>query len=157
MGRKDASIKLDKKSFLDNLENRPAVKSHLKDIYLGSMTEIIGSFVSSVDALKIATKHSSAQTDNRPTMEYSHIAYMDHFIPKEIFNTNTIDAWCENCADDTVKTYLAIMNAWYSSNQFNQYSSVRKVEIEPINIPKSAGNVPEVVKNSDYLSRLFGL
>jgi len=157
MGRKEQSIELNAKQFLRNLKNRPLVEAHMKKIYLDNILEIAGSFVANKNDLRNATKKVQAMTDDRPTMEYSHIAFWDHQVPTEIFLPQGIQEWCKTCISSEIETYLAIMKSWYSTRQYINYNSVRDISYEQIIIPKNMGNAPKVIKSSKYLKKLFSI
>ncbi len=164
MGRKDRSIEYDPQLAINLMNERPLASKNMHDVALDNVLEITGSFVATYKDMKQATEFVSPVTDDWPTMEYAHLAVMDHRIESNLFRVANVFDWCPKCRSLTqtgeelehLTTYLGVVNAWYGTRQYMEYSNSRVIAKDKIDLPKSVGDVPGVIGRSKYLNMIFG-
>lgn len=98
MGVNGPRITIDPVSVAARLRAAPAVQADLSQVYLGNLTELIGTFVASGDALAAASRSSAPVTDDRPRQEYAVRSRLkDIRMPEAIFAVAGIAEWCPAC------------------------------------------------------------
>ena len=108
------------------LSSAPAVHADLQRLDLGTLREIIGTFVASAGTLAAATRSSVPLTDDRPIQEYGRRSLLDFGeggIPPSIVAVNEVASWCPGCFSDGrpsalvagLDTYLALTELAYRS------------------------------------------
>jgi spermidine synthase len=125
IGANDESpIEIDPERLSKVLTNAPAVRADLERVDLGSVTEIIGTFVASSETLERAAPGAIAVTDDRPLQEYS-VRSLINFgiagVPAAMVDLRQVDRWCPRCfvgkdispAADGLDTYMAILGRGY--------------------------------------------
>ena len=70
VGTNDSRIEIDPNRLAKALADAPAVQSDLRRVGLGTMTEIVGTFVGGARTLHEATRSQPPVTDDRPIQEY---------------------------------------------------------------------------------------
>ena len=103
-------IEFDPERAVDALANAPAVRSDLEQIGLGTMTEIVGTFVASPQTLDAATRGRAPATDNRPIQEYGAKSRLNpgyQRLPASIFDLRQAAVWCPRCFVGDKPTSLA--------------------------------------------------
>jgi predicted membrane-bound spermidine synthase len=124
VGTNGAGIEIDPGRVSLALERAPAVAADLRRLDLGSVTEIVGTFVGSADTLARATRQSPPVSDDRPLQEYgvrSAIGSGTSGVPASIFELATAASWCPRCFDGEtpapvvagLDTYLALLDDAY--------------------------------------------
>jgi tetratricopeptide (TPR) repeat protein len=135
------------------LSNAPAVEADLQQLDLGSVREIVGTFVGSARTLAEASRDSAAVTDDRPILEYgvrSLLNFGDR-PPASIVDVSQVAAWCPRCfvdgkpvpPVDGLDTYLALLNLAYTASP---------VVAAP---PRPVSEGPRVIAGSAYLGAII--
>ena len=77
LGANDSGIDIDPARVAAALSSAPAVKADLARVDLGSVREIVGTFVGSAQKLAEATRDSAPVSDDRPIQEYGVASLLD--------------------------------------------------------------------------------
>ena len=106
----------------------PAVVADLQRIALGSVREIVGTFVGSARRLAEATRTSSPVTDDRPIQEYSVWSLLNTGLAPgsgspSLADLTQIPEWCPRCFAggkpvpllDGIDTYLTLLDRFYTA------------------------------------------
>lgn len=122
MGRAAETNTIDFLEVQHALSRLPEVRADLDEVYLGTMTELFGSFVASSDVLQRFSRPAEPLTDDRPSMDYGYISFLRSRIPPDLIGTMEIEQWCPGILNNSPKssyiagelpTYLAIMDNYY--------------------------------------------
>ena len=102
------------------------MQADLQRIDLGSVREIVGTFVASARTLADATRGSTAVSDDRPLQEYSVRSLLNFGDrpPASIVDVSQVAAWCPKCFIDSkpaplvdgLDTYLALLDLVYKAS-----------------------------------------
>jgi predicted membrane-bound spermidine synthase len=128
VGTKGSAIQIDPEHVAAGLRQAPAVQTDLRRVDLGTVTEIIGTFVGSEATLRAATRTASAVTDDRPLQEYavrSIVGSGVRGVPAALFDVGAIADWCPRCIDGDapapsvpgLDTYLALLDHAYRARR----------------------------------------
>jgi spermidine synthase len=118
-------IEIDPDKLARRLESAPKVLADLRKVDLGSVKEIVGTFVGAPETLAKATQLVSGVSDDRPLQEYdvrSAIATPTGGLPAGLVDLPSAAKWCPRCfngEDATVEgldAYLALMDEVYHAN-----------------------------------------
>jgi spermidine synthase len=124
VGTRGAAIDVDPDRLARALEHAPAVLDDLRRIDLGTVKEIVGTFVGSAETLARATRDSQPVSDDRPIQEYGVRAALDSGmsgVPAALVDLPAASAWCPRCFDGDrpapaaagLDTYLALLDEAY--------------------------------------------
>ena len=124
VGTNGARLEIDPERVARTLDQAPGVAADLRRLDLGSVTEIVGTFVGSADTLARATRDSPPASDDRPLQEYgvrSAIGPGTSGVPASIFDLAAAATWCPRCFDGErptpivagLDTYLALLDDAY--------------------------------------------
>ena len=124
VGTTGASIAIDPQRVARALDQAPEVAADLRRLDLGSVTEIVGTFVGSADTLVRATRESPPVSDDRPLQEYgvrSAIGSETAGVPASLVDLGSASAWCPRCFEGErttapvagLDTYLALLDEAY--------------------------------------------
>ena len=100
VGTNDSRIEIDPNRLAKALADAPAVQSDLRRVGLGTITEIVGTFVGGARTLHDATRSQGPVTDDRPIQEYgakSRLSLGYQLLPASIFDVDQAAAWCPGC------------------------------------------------------------
>jgi predicted membrane-bound spermidine synthase len=108
------------------LQQAPEVRSDLERLDLGTVTEIVGTFVGSENTLARATRESLPVTDDRPLQEHAVRSVLQtavRGVPASLFDVAAVRDWCPTCLDGDrpapivagLDTYLALLDHAYRS------------------------------------------
>ena len=100
VGTNDSRIEIDPNRLARALADAPAVQSDLRRVGLGTITEIVGTFVGGARTLHDATRSQGPVTDDRPIQEYgakSRLSLGYQLLPASIFDVDQAAAWCPRC------------------------------------------------------------
>lgn len=161
MGVNDSKLEIDPALVQKRLDLAPAVREDMKNIDLGSLTEIVGLFAGSAETLERATRSSVPVTDDYPILEYAvRSPLSQHTIPASLFDVGTIPLWCPQCfvsgrpsqlADLAV--YLTILGRLYEDPVFlewpRQPSHPSVIRLDPA--------MQQAIARSPYLRQLIRL
>jgi spermidine synthase len=101
------------------LSKTPMVRADLQRLDLGTLRELVGTFVAPAGTLVAATRGSAPVTDDRPIQEYGKKSLLDFGeggIPPSIIAVNQVASWCPRCFSggkpipvvEDLETYLAV-------------------------------------------------
>jgi spermidine synthase len=123
VGTNGSRIEVGPERLVAALENAPAVQADLRRVDLGSVREIVGTFVGSAGQLEQATRASAAVTDDRPIQEYGVKSLLNfgEAVPGAVVNLGQVAAWCPTCfaggkpvpLADGLDSYLALLERAY--------------------------------------------
>jgi len=152
IGANDSRIEIDPNRVAKALSKAPAVQADLQRVDLGSIREIVGTFVASAGTLADASRDSTAVSDDRPLQEYSvrSLLSFDDRPPTSIVDVSQVARWCPRCfvegkpvpLVDGLDTYLALLNLVYKA--------------PPDEVPRARtpANGPRVIAGSAYLGAI---
>ena len=126
VGTTAPAIEVDPGRLAAALQSAPDVHADLRRLDLGTVPEIIGTFVGSAGTLGRATEASMPATDDRPLQEYgvrSVIGAGRMGVPASIFDLRDLGAWCPRCFDGdrfvpavaALNTYLLLLDEAYNA------------------------------------------
>jgi spermidine synthase len=124
IGAKDASNQIDPVRISTALSQAPAVHADLRRLDLGTLREIVGTFVAPAQTLAAATARSTPVTDDRPIQEYGRRSLLDFGeggISPSIVAVDHVASWCPDCFSggkpsalvEGLDTYLALTELAY--------------------------------------------
>ena len=126
IGSNDSSIEIDPERLARALSNAPAAHADLQRLDLGTVREIVGSFVGSARTLAEATRETPPVTDDRPTQEYGVMSLLNYGepVPDAVVDLEQVTAWCPKCFVDRkpvplaegLVTYLALLGRAYGAS-----------------------------------------
>jgi tetratricopeptide (TPR) repeat protein len=148
-----------------NIAKAPLVQADLNLINMGTLTEIIGTFVANSEDLQRATLHVEPVTDDNRSMEYGMLSkFTDASLPRELFHVDGIAAWCPNCFEQGkprsnvvfLDKYLAALSILYNSDAFLFFRKVWGVMSgSDIDFIDRDGSLGTVVSRSPYLMEVL--
>jgi spermidine synthase len=100
VGTSDSRIEIDPNHLASALAEAPAVRADLQRLGLGTVTEIVGTFVGSSQTLQDASRGHAPVTDDRPIQEYgarSRLSSGYQRLPASIFDLSQVAVWCPRC------------------------------------------------------------
>ncbi len=114
-------IEIDPGTLAQRLESAPKVLADLRKVDLGSVKEIVGTFVGAPETLARATQLVAAVSDDRPLQEYGVRSALAPTggLPAALVDLPSAAKWCPRCfngEDATVEgldAYLALMDEVY--------------------------------------------
>ncbi len=124
LGTSGASITVNPERLARALERAPKAADDLRRLDLGTVTEIVGTFVGAADTLARATRDSRPVSDDRPLQEYgvrSVVGAGRSGVPAALIDLPAAAMWCPRCFDGDLATpaaadldaYLALMDEVY--------------------------------------------
>ncbi len=126
VGTRDRAIEIDPARVEAALAQVPAVRADLQRLDLGTLRDIVGTFVASGATLAAAASDVPPMTDDRPIQEYGRRSLLDFReggIPPSIVAVGEVASWCPGCFSDGkplesvegITTYLALTELAYRS------------------------------------------
>jgi spermidine synthase len=100
VGANDSRIEIDPDRLAMALADAPAVQADLQRLGLGTIAEIVGTFVGSPQTLQVASRGYTPVTDDRPMQEYgarSRLSSGYQRLPPSIFDLSQVAIWCPRC------------------------------------------------------------
>jgi predicted membrane-bound spermidine synthase/tetratricopeptide (TPR) repeat protein len=126
IGSNGSPIEIDPERLAKALSNAPTAHADLQRLDLGTVREIVGSFVGSAQTLAEATRETPAVTDDRPTQEYGVMSLLNYGqpVPDAVVDLGQVAAWCPKCFADQkpvplaegLDTYLALVGRAYGAS-----------------------------------------
>jgi tetratricopeptide (TPR) repeat protein len=126
LGANDSRIEIEPGRLTMALSKAPAAQADLRRLDLGSVREIVGTFVGSAQTLAEATRDSTPVSDDRPIQEYGVKSLLNfgEAVPGSIVDLSGSAAWCPGCFVDGqpaplvegLDTYLALLGRAYSAS-----------------------------------------
>src|SRR6185369_11546028 len=140
IGANDSRIEIDPARVATVLAGAPKVQADLQRLDLGSVREIVGTFVGSAQKLAEATRDSPPVSDDRPLQEYGVRSLLDfgEAVPASVVDLMQVAAWCPKCFVDGrpvplvegLDTYFAVLNRAYTASAAN-VARVRRLAAGP--------------------------
>jgi hypothetical protein len=101
MGRNGSPLEIDPQTVSRRLAAAPAVQADLDHVSLGTLTELVGTFVASADALDTAVQPYRSLTDDNQLMDHGlsspRSQLTTYGVPSGLVNTSGIGTWCPTC------------------------------------------------------------
>jgi spermidine synthase len=127
VGTTGSRLEIDPEQLARRLEREPKVLADLRRLDLGTVKEIVGTFVGASDTLAKATRDSAAVSDDRPLQEYgvhSVLTPVTMGVPAALVDLPSAAQWCPRCFDGEQSTpaaegldaYLALMDEAYHAS-----------------------------------------
>jgi spermidine synthase len=126
LGTNDARLEIDPGRLATRLASAPAAQADLRRLDLGSVREIVGTFVGSAQTLAEAARDSSPVRDDRPIQEYGVQSLLNpgEAVPGSIVDLSGCAAWCPGCFVDGrpapivegLDIYLALLGRAYRAS-----------------------------------------
>ncbi|MBI3048831.1 MAG: tetratricopeptide repeat protein [Acidobacteria bacterium] len=124
VGTNDTRTGIDPARVRNALARAPAVDADLRRLDLGTLREIVGTFVADAGTLADATQDAAPVTDDRPLQEYGKRSLVDFGeggIPPSLVAVSRVAAWCPGCfsggrpvaAVDGLDAYLSLVELAY--------------------------------------------
>ncbi len=123
LGTTDSRIEIDPARVSAALSSQPAVLADMRRLDLGSVREIVGTFLGSAQRLSEATRGTFAVSDDRPLQEYapSPLPNLGEAVPGTAVDLSQVGAWCPRCFVDGkpaplaegLDTYLGLLDLAY--------------------------------------------
>ena len=154
VGANDSHIEIDPARVAAALSRAPAVQADLQHLDLGSVREIVGTFLGSARTLAEASRSSIPVSDDHPLQEYSvkSLLNLDSTgVPPSIVNLSRIAEWCPRCfvsgkpvaLVDGLDTYLAVLARAYL------------VSLEGMTANFADPATRQMIKESSYLNTIL--
>lgn len=151
--RRDA-LHLDLDQVDAGLRANSAVQESLQQVQMGTLTEIVGTFVADADAMRRATAGIRPVTDDWPIMEYTFGHDLE--VPEALFATGGLKQFCPKCflgdqPDPRVALlprYMVALDHLYASRDFRRNSHPVVAEVN--------SDVADTISHSEYLRAAFG-
>jgi hypothetical protein len=126
IGSRDSPNQINPARIATGLSQAPAVQDDLRRLDLGTVREIVGTFVASARTLEAATRDVMPVTDDRPIQEYgkrSLIDFGEGGISPSVVAVREVASWCPDCFSGGkpsplvagLDTYLALTEIAYRS------------------------------------------
>jgi spermidine synthase len=99
IGTAGPRIEVDPERLTAALSSAPAVEADLRRLDLGTVREIVGTFVGSAQTLAEATTGVAPVSDDRPIQEYGVRSLLDfgEAVPGSIVDLRQVATWCPGC------------------------------------------------------------
>jgi spermidine synthase len=150
LGVNDSRIEIDPARVAAALSKAPAVEADLRRLDLGSVREIVGTFIASPHTLHEATRNATATSDDHPMQEYDvrSLLNLGEAVPASVVDLSQVASWCPGCfvdgapapIVDGIDTYLALLDLAYNASP-SELARVRRL----------GGPRPRVIAGSEYL------
>jgi len=164
IGTTDSRIEIDPARLVEALSRAPAAQADMRRLDLGSVREIVGTFIGSAQRLAEATRDSAPVSDDRPIQEYGVRSSLDvgEAVPAAVVDLSQVAAWCPSCFVDGkpaplaegLDTYLGLLDLAYMASPADASRARSLADREGRLIEGSAylgSIVPESVEVHDYL------
>jgi spermidine synthase len=166
LGTSAPRIEIDPARVAAALSQAPAVQADLRRVDLGSVREIVGTFVGSPETLAGATRMSVPVTDDRPIQEYGVRSLLNpgEAVPGSVVDVTQVAAWCPACgagagshpAARGLDTYLALLDLAYRASPAEIARTRRRAEREDRRVAGS-GYLGRIVPESADLHNVLGI
>ena len=104
LGAKDARPEIDPDAISRRLAAAPEVQTDLDRVSLGTLLELVGTFVASADALDTLVRPYRPVTDDNPLMEHGllspHSQLKNYGMPIQLVHASAVHTWCPKCFVD---------------------------------------------------------
>jgi spermidine synthase len=158
MGRAAETNTVELSQLENALSRHPEVRADLDEVFLGTMTELLGTFVASSGRLSAFSRGAAPLTDDQPNMDYGYIAFLRSRVPSGMIGVRQIGDWYKGRDLDPTResslapglpTYLAIMENYYSTIPPIDYLKPRVPH--RLTLDLTSPEVSRVIERSPYL------
>ena len=166
LGVNGSLIGIDPAAVAHALASAPAVRADLERVDLGSVHEIVGTFVASARTLDEATRGIAPVVDDRPTQEYGvrSMLSIGHGVPASIIDISRVAEWCPRCFVDgtpvpdvrDLAAYLKLLALAYDASPAEVAAAGRLAETEGRAVAGSA-YLGAIVPETAELHNVLGL
>jgi len=166
IGTNDSRIEIDPARLATMLAKAPAVQADLQRLDLGSVREIVGTFVGSAQRLAEATRDSPPVSDDRPLQEYGVRSLLNfgEAVPASVVDLTQVSAWCPTCFVDGkpvplvegLDTYLALVDLAYKASAAD-VAGVRRLAVGPPRVVAGSAYLGAIVPESADLHNTLGI
>jgi spermidine synthase len=154
IGTNSLHVEIEPTRVAEALSRAPEVQQDLQRVDLGSVREIVGTFLGSAQTLAEATRLSLPITDDRPLQEYSVRSLLNlgsTSVPSSVVNLSQVADWCPGCFTrgkpvpmvEGLDTYLAVLARAYM------------VPLKGMNATLSDPPTRQMIKTSTYLDTIL--
>jgi spermidine synthase len=143
----------------------PRLADDLARVHLGSLTELVGTFVADARTLAAATEAYPPATDDYPIQEYASAAPHDEPTAlRPLFAPGRVASWCPACFADGrprpglegLPHHLTLLAAVYRDPAFHRYGAVTTPGPRVFRVAVEADVIRGALGGSGYLRRVFG-
>jgi len=166
VGATESRIEIDPERLAAALARAPAVHADLRRLDLGSVTEIVGSFLGSPRTLAAATRDVDPVTDDHPIQEYGvrSLLNLGDAVPASVVDLTQVASWCPACfvggrvvpAAEGLDTYLALLGRAYSASP-SEMARVRQLSDRQPRAIAGSAYLGAVVPDSAELHNTLGI
>jgi len=166
IGANDSRIEIDPARLAAVLAKAPGVQADLQRLDLGSVREIVGTFVGSAQKLAEATRDSPPVSDDRPLQEYGVRSLLNfgEAVPASVVDLTQVSAWCPKCfvAGEPVPlvegldTYFALLDSAYKATAV-EVARVRGRAVGPPRVIAGSAYLGAIVPESADLHNTLGI
>jgi spermidine synthase len=166
IGANDSRIEIDPARVAAVLEKAPDVQADLQRLDLGSVREIVGTFVASAQKLAEATGDSPPVSDDRPLQEYGVRSLLNfgEAVPASVVDLTQVAAWCPKCFVDGkpvplvegLDTYFALLDRAYKASAI-EVARVRRIAVDPPRVVAGSAYLGAIVPESADLHNTLGI
>src|SRR6266850_545950 len=166
IGANDSRIEIDPARLAAVLAKAPGVQADLQRLDLGSVREIVGTFVGSAQKLAEATRDSPPVSDDRPLQEYGVRSLLNfgEAVPASVVDLTQVAAWCPKCFVDGrpaplvegLDTYFALLDRAYRASAVD-VARVRGPAVGPPRVIAGSAYLGAIVPESADLHNTLGI
>jgi spermidine synthase/Flp pilus assembly protein TadD len=166
IGTNDTHNQIDPARLAEAISASPAVSADLRRLDLGTVREIVGTFVGSPETLAQATRETTPVTDDRPVQEYSVISLLNqgNSVPASVVNLTDVAAWCPACfvggkpvpLVEGLDTYLALLDRAYAASP-EEVAHARRLSRNEGRVIAGSAYLGAVVPESADLHDILGV
>jgi spermidine synthase/Flp pilus assembly protein TadD len=166
IGTNDAPNQIDPMHVANVLSAAPAVAADLRRLDLGTVREIVGTFVASGQTLAKATQGTTPVTDDRPIQEYGVASLLNQgdSVPASVVDLAGVAEWCPACfmngrpipLVEGLDTYLALLDRAYSASP-DQVEHARRLSRRDGRVVAGSAYLGAVVPESADVRDILGV
>jgi spermidine synthase len=162
VGRNGGPPAIDPARVEARLAAAPRLRADLARIQLGTLTELVGTFVAAADTLSAATEPYPPATDDYPIQEYAGaVQPLDHRLLTGLFDPSRASSWCPSCLVDGrprpglegLSRHLALLARIYRDPAFYHYAAPSSEATRVFRLDPAVARA--AVAESVYLQRVF--
>jgi tetratricopeptide (TPR) repeat protein len=166
LGANGDRIEIDPDRVASTLSNSAAVRADLDRISLGTLHEIVGSFVGSRRTLADATRDVTPVMDDRPLQEYGvrSMLSIGYGVPGSIVDLQGVSEWCPRCFRDgrpvasleQLDTYVQLLGIAYDASR-EEVARARRLSESERRVIAGSAYLGAIVPESPATHNVLGL
>jgi spermidine synthase len=166
IGTNDTANLIDPSRVAGAISAAPAVATDLRQLDLGTVREIVGTFVGSAHTLAQATRGTTPVTDDRPIQEYGVASLLNQgdSVPASVVDLADVGAWCPACFANGkpvalvkgLDTYLALLDRAYAASP-EEVARARRLSRNEGRVIAGSAYLGAVVPESADLHDILGV